>query len=153
MKLDTVKWSRIECDLVHVSLPKVLEASDGNQCDQKHVVMIAKHLCGAGTDLALKSMESIQDFVHSCLMATCCHGLCNWKQYVGRDSLRKLMTTDTIRFGPEHFEVMRQWCAASVACQTKKTGDIQQVALTDQNGCSRVLEEDEAEGKKGDASQ
>ena len=145
MKLDTVKWSRIECDLAHVSLPKVLEASDRNQCDQKHVVIIAKHLCGAGTDLALKSMESIQGRVHSCLMATCCHGLCDWKLYVGRDSLRKLMTTDTVRFGPEHFEVMRQWCAASVACPTKKTDDSQQEVLTDPSGCSRILEEDEAD--------
>ena len=145
LKLDTVKWSRIECDLAHVSLPKVLAASDGNECARKHVVMIAKHLCGAGTDLALKSMESIQDRIHSCLMATCCHGLCNWKQYVGRDSLRKLITTDTVRFGPDHFEVMRQWCAASVACQTKHTGDSQQVASKDQGGYSGITEDDEVE--------
>ena len=67
-----MRWSRIECDLAHVSLPKVLAASNPWK-------RVPPKACGddsqAGTNLALlKSMESIQDRIHSCVMATCCHG-------------------------------------------------------------------------------
>lgn len=118
LKLDTVKWSRIECDLAHVNLPVVLEKEG---CEEKdadvQVVVIAKHLCGAGTDLALKSMEKIRGNVASCVLATCCHGICDWKEYVGRDYLRQAMATESLSFGPDEFDLMRQWCAGSVASQ------------------------------------
>jgi hypothetical protein len=59
------------------------------------VVVIAKHLCGVGTDFALKSMEPIRNQVSAVIMATCCHGICNWNDYVGRDYLTQIMTTMT----------------------------------------------------------
>jgi tRNA:m4X modification enzyme len=145
LKLDTVKWSRIECDLAHVSLPDMLSEKDEMKGDKKRIVMIAKHLCGAGTDLALKSLESIHERVHSCLLATCCHGLCDWKQYVGRDTIHKIMTTNNLRFGPEHFELMRQWCAGSVACQTTKGGDDQQGVSKDADKGSSFVDDAETE--------
>jgi len=143
LKLDTVKWSRIESDLAHVSLPKILDKSQGTDGTKNDVVIIAKHLCGAGTDLALKSMESIPGRVHSCLMATCCHGLCDWKLYVGRDALRTAMATENFQFSPEHFELMRQWCAASVAGQTKKSEDGQQTESVDADGGGLVIDDDD----------
>ncbi len=120
LKLDTVEWSRIECDLAHVNLPVALRDESCAKDDETKIVVIAKHLCGAGTDLALKSMEPIRERVHACLLATCCHGLCNWNDYVGRDYLRKAMLVDGIPFGPREFDLMRQWCAGSVACQNNK---------------------------------
>lgn len=119
LKLDAVKWSRIDCDLAHVDLPTVLGEGSSPSEEKKRIVVIAKHLCGAGTDLALKSLESIKEKIHSCLLATCCHGLCDWEQYVGRQSLQMTLTTDSLQFGPAHFELMRRWCAASVAGQEK----------------------------------
>ncbi len=51
----------------------------------------AKHLCGSGTDLALKSLQTIPTGnIDGCVMATCCHGLCEWSDYTGRDCLLRL---------------------------------------------------------------
>jgi len=47
---------------------------------------------GVGTDLALKSLEPVREKISGCVMATCCHGACNWEDYVGRDNLRSVMT-------------------------------------------------------------
>jgi len=78
-----------------------------------------------GTDLALKSMESIREKVSACILATCCHGICEWQHYVGRDDLRQLMeqteisngkiSGGSLSFGPAEFDLLRRWCAASVA--------------------------------------
>lgn len=118
LRLDNVQWSRVDCDLSHVNLPVVLQQVDSKN-DAK-VVVIAKHLCGAGTDLALKSMECIRDQVCACVLATCCHGICDWEAYVGRDFLRQEMEgaeRESI-FGPSEFDLMRRWCAGSVACNS-----------------------------------
>lgn len=154
MKIDAIQWCRVNCDMAHVNLPTVLHelhtkngmAQDTNfsQHDKKKeiVVVIAKHLCGTGTDLALKSMASIRNDVDACLLATCCHGVCDWQHYVGRDYLRKVMLKDTEqessnyndnekaetnhdlkKFGREEFELMSRWCGASVARTHKESDD------------------------------
>jgi tRNA:m4X modification enzyme len=133
LRLDNVQWSRQECDISNVNLPVLLR--DKEFANAK-VVLIAKHLCGCGTDLALKSLASIQDRVSSCIFATCCHGICDWQHYVGRDYLRKIMekpddvsentdnnTTTKLVFGPSEFNLLRRWCAASVATTAKTTPD------------------------------
>ncbi|KAG7364001.1 methyltransferase [Nitzschia inconspicua] len=124
MKVDGVQWSRCSCDLAHVNLPLVLQREEFR--DAK-IVVIAKHLCGAGTDLALKSLSSIQTKIDACIFATCCHGVCDWNQYVGRDYLRTAVenTRDVISepdhpsqcsekfsFGSAEFDLLRRWCAA-----------------------------------------
>jgi tRNA:m4X modification enzyme len=119
LNLDNIHWSRCCCDLSHVNLPVLLQ-------DQKfsnaQIVVLAKHLCGAGTDLALKSMLSIQDRISACILATCCHGICDWQHYAGRDYLRDVMEEaesddegHRLGFGAEEFNLLRRWCAASVA--------------------------------------
>lgn len=148
LKLDAVKWSRLECDLAHVNLPVVLKADDKKgDSDDADIVLIAKHLCGAGTDLALKSMEPIRDQVKSCLLATCCHGICNWNDYVGRDYLRQVMQEEnsTLTFGPLEFDLMRQWCAGSVACQTKPSAKEGSNIAERGNGTNEEGVEDECE--------
>jgi tRNA:m4X modification enzyme len=123
LKLDTVQWSRIECDLAHMDLAVALNNDDFGKDDDTKVVVIAKHLCGAATDLALKAMEPIRDRVTLCLLATCCHGRCDWNDYVGRDYLQKVMTCSGIHFGSKEFDLLRQWCAGAVACQTSTTSE------------------------------
>lgn len=113
-KLDKIKWSRIECDLSHVSLSTVLQEDEVAK-DTNGAIIIAKHLCGVGTDLALKSMKPVNQKIRGCLFATCCHGICNWNDYVGRDYLQREMKTESIAFGPMSFNLMRRWCAATVA--------------------------------------
>ena len=92
---------------------------------KKAVIMaIAKHLCGAGTDLALKALYPIRDQIHVCMMATCCHGVCAWEHYVGRDYLGAVLTeepkdgdsvTSLSDFGPEEFEMLRLWSSGTVS--------------------------------------
>ena len=139
MALNQLQFSRITCDLAHVHMPTALveklvvstnyhdEATNiGNK--RKHdnqnnkIVVIAKHLCGAGTDLALKSLQDVdvQQQVDACVMATCCHGVCSWEQYVGRDFLRTLFGND---FGQAEFDLLRRWSSGTVAtgCCADKT--------------------------------
>ena len=116
LNVENVDLHRIKCDLAHVNITTVLKVieSDGFQlCQevnsdgkpQKNVLMIAKHLCGAGTDLALKSIYPIRDRISGCILATCCHGLCNWSDYVGRSFLQKALLCDELQsFGDAEFE-------------------------------------------------
>jgi tRNA:m4X modification enzyme len=114
LKLDNIQFSRLVCDLAHINLPVVVEQE---KFREGKVVVIAKHLCGAGTDIALKSLEPIKAKVKACVFATCCHGICDWKEYVGRDYLRREMEggEECLNFGPSEFDLLRRWCAGSVA--------------------------------------
>ena len=45
------------------------------------------HYGSTGTDLALKSIVPIRHHINGYILATCCHGVCSWDLYVGRDFL------------------------------------------------------------------
>ncbi|GKY96149.1 hypothetical protein MPSEU_000574900 [Mayamaea pseudoterrestris] len=113
MDLDMVDYSRIHCDLSHVNIDKVLEKE--HSLDGK-LIVVAKHLCGVGTDLALKSMEPIKDQVSACIMATCCHGACRWSDYVGRDFLCADMDDPSRNFvfGSAEFDLLCHWSGGAV---------------------------------------
>lgn len=128
MALPRVQFSRITCDLAHVYMPTVMqkETSHQEECPitsagvkRKHdsesslrrkMVVIAKHLCGAGTDLALKSLQELQ--VDACVMATCCHGVCSWDDYVGRNFLKSQFGD---AFGQAEFNLLRRWSSGTVS--------------------------------------
>jgi len=102
LNLSGVSWSRIVGDLAHVDLPSAIRhreatknesvgenesgSSRKESADGGPIFVLAKHLCGVGTDLALKSMSSLASSssdrprprLRGCLLATCCHGVCNW---------------------------------------------------------------------------
>jgi tRNA:m4X modification enzyme len=112
LHLENVQWSRCACDLAHVHLPVLVDQHHPNA----KIVVVAKHLCGVGTDLALKSLASIRGRVDACVFATCCHGVCDWNHYVGRDYLRRVMEScDGVSFGAAEFDLLRRWCAAAVS--------------------------------------
>ncbi|VEU38315.1 unnamed protein product [Pseudo-nitzschia multistriata] len=127
LKLDGIDWCRLCCDVSHVNLPVVLHRDE--KFKNAKIVVIAKHLCGAGTDLALKAIEPIRQKVTGCLFATCCHGVCDWKHYVGRDILRGVMEGEESNdeaskvpsFGPLEFDLLRRWSAATVATRGGKS--------------------------------
>ncbi|CAJ1966699.1 unnamed protein product [Cylindrotheca closterium] len=137
LSFDNVQWSRIKCDLSHVNLKVLLEKPELKDCK---VVIIAKHLCGVGSDLALKAVEPVKERVDACIFATCCHGVCNWCGYVGRDYLRRHMDTEKTSFGPKEFDLLRQWCAGSVAIQPRISED-------GQNNGGAEAEDDADEGE------
>jgi tRNA:m4X modification enzyme len=147
LELKRVQWSRIECDLAHVNLPVVL---DKENVPGAKIVVIAKHLCGAGTDLALKSMESLQGKVGACVLATCCHGVCDWKEYVGRDYLRQKMEDGKNPFGPAEFDLLRRWCAGTVTCLRPNAETIIRTSTGSGNDKpSKDAEEDDLEHASG----
>jgi len=127
LKLDDVNWCRLCCDVSHVNLPAVL--IDDAKYKKAKILVIAKHLCGAGTDLALKSLVPIRHRIDACLIATCCHGICSWQHYVGRDILRVVMEGklnddkdgSIPSFGPEEFDLLRRWSSATVATRVGKS--------------------------------
>ena len=138
MNLKGIEFSRIECDLSHVGMSEVVrDLKDGNK------VAIAKHLCGAGTDLALKSLEPIKKKgLKAIMMATCCHGLCTWDLYCGRDTLIEVMeqrkdddnerkqTDEVFRFGSAEFELLRVWSQGTVLDENHQSGLIKEKGPT-----------------------
>ena len=147
LRLDLVEWQRIACDLKNIQLKSLIGKSVSMQqssTDSVHV--IGKHVCGAGTDLSIRALlplcgqeEKCPINVKSCILATCCHGVCSWNDYVGRDFLRDALLSTVVssaakssdttvnvmeqltQFGRAEFECLRKWCAASVATTKSKT--------------------------------
>jgi tRNA:m4X modification enzyme len=145
MKLHTVDWSRIQCDLAHVDVPSILASSSDDSAESvgekrkappgaKQLVVVAKHLCGAGTDLALKSLRGLD--VDVCLMATCCHGVCSWELFVGRNFL--IQEFGDTSFGSAEFELLRKWSTGTVAHlkSADKDSEHQPAEIDDRDPCS-----------------
>ena len=136
MNVNRVEVERIKCDLAHAYIPTILSmgnttkdpqndsmkkdlSSDNTQ--HRNVIVIAKHCCGVGTDLALKSLLPVKDRIHGCIFATCCHGICSWDDYVGRDTLYDIMAKANssfsdrcFKFGKEEFDLMKRWACGTV---------------------------------------
>ena len=55
LRLDLVDVSRTKCDLAHVDMAAAVPPRLRSRAST--TVVVAKHLCGAGTDLALKSLR------------------------------------------------------------------------------------------------
>ena len=70
------------------ALPGISQEGD------KRVVVVAKHLCGLATDLAIHSLgqqsEGGGGERRGCSIATCCHHCCSWADYCGRVWMRGL---------------------------------------------------------------
>jgi len=120
LRLDLVDVTRIKCDLAHVNMSTALPSQLRSHSSK--IVVIAKHLCGAGTDLALKSLCNI-GAIDGCVMATCCHGMCSWAEYVGRNCMLRLFCGEIgglSTFGEKEFNLLRRWTSASVLGDTPK---------------------------------
>jgi tRNA:m4X modification enzyme len=160
---ESVTLHRIKCDLAHVSLSNVFSEVDKNtqqtchdksdrsiKDDNTHhalrttnrdVLVIAKHLCGAGTDLALKSVYPIRDRICGCILATCCHGVCAWEHYVGRDYLASAMgCLNTLNnenegeiFGETEFNVMKKWATGTVITEKNSQSTSSNMDTASQN--------------------
>jgi tRNA:m4X modification enzyme len=117
MRLENVNFLRVHCDVSHVDMKELLTNEEQQQPPPTKMIVIAKHLCGVGTDLGLKALEPVRDQMSACVFATCCHGACNWKDYVGRPYLAHVMTQPNgeglKQFGASEFELLRRWSAGS----------------------------------------
>jgi len=63
-------------------------------------VGLAKHLCGAATDLALRCCHRHLNTIRGLAIATCCHHRCTWQHFVGRELFGEL------GFSGEEFELI-----------------------------------------------
>jgi tRNA:m4X modification enzyme len=162
MNLERVKFSRIQCDLSHVHMPTVLDEVNSKKDEQtaglkrknrrgQKLVVIAKHLCGAGTDLALKSLREVTP--DALVMATCCHGVCSWENYVGRDFLRNVFAggDHPLDFGPDEFELMRRWSSGTVtpACSCNLDSASMADSGTDSTSTAGIEKEQDEHGSIG----
>jgi tRNA:m4X modification enzyme len=104
-------------DVIISKLPEVVfptnKDNETRACDD--TIIVAKHLCGAATDLALRSINSfrlgpsgqIAGQFKGVAVATCCHHACNWIDYTGAEWL-------TLRgFSGAEFEIMKYWSGNS----------------------------------------
>lgn len=62
------------------------------------------------------------------MFATCCHGLCEWNEYVGRSFLRDLFLKidDTFVLDDVYFDAMKRWACCGATCTTNSSNDLKE---------------------------
>ena len=83
----------------------LLPLGDPSSPDSSSPVVVAKHLCGAATDLALRAVASSASGRRVCGVgiATCCHHACSWADYCGAEWMREK------GFSGHEFELLKYW--------------------------------------------
>lgn len=77
---DRTMVQRINADIRNLRLDKLPTMGEGRRC-----IAFSKHLCGNGTDLALRCVtQPGKQSVDGIVMAFCCHHRCDWKSFVGK---------------------------------------------------------------------
>ncbi|GMI09410.1 hypothetical protein TrRE_jg6849, partial [Triparma retinervis] len=108
--------SRIRCDLEHVWMQTVMEGLGGGGA-----LVVAKHLCGQGTDLALRGIGGLRGRerarVKGIAMATCCHGVCDLGALVGGGWLGERVREGGWEggWGEREFKLMCKWTGATTS--------------------------------------
>jgi len=120
---------RLKIDIRHLWLPGVASVANSDEA-----VVISKHLCGVATDLSLRSVcqlvqerrkttahrtatnagtaavrESRTCQIGGIAIALCCHGLCSWREYVGRTFFQSVLKFDAAGSDFESLRVASSW--------------------------------------------
>ncbi|GFH55808.1 hypothetical protein CTEN210_12284 [Chaetoceros tenuissimus] len=84
---DRRKVERVTVDIGSLKMEQFLCEVDGD-CNKIQALCMSKHLCGPACDLALSSLSRAVDKIN-CMpptaIATCCHYLCDWDCFSGKD--------------------------------------------------------------------
>ncbi|XP_046607180.1 tRNA:m(4)X modification enzyme TRM13 homolog [Neodiprion virginianus] len=140
---------RVRADIADLALNSVKEIEHF-----KNKVGIAKHLCGAATDLTMRclvqAMRGEAEFhVAGMVVAFCCHHRCEYTPYVGKDYLEK-----TCGFRPSEFSILcsiASWATCgSGKSRSAKSTENDNGSVGDQNGSDSVspLQKRESIGRK-----
>lgn len=142
-------FSRVKADLSDLCLPRVRVLAN------EPVVAVAKHLCGAATDLALRALyygtSSTENCAHDrctfrdllpipltgeylpilegICIATCCHHKCTWETYVGKE-----FWVNTLGLSPEDFEYIcriTSWSISGFGRRHKQDEDREHGGIND----------------------
>jgi len=92
------------------------------------VVVIAKHLCGVASDLAIRSTQDpalrqggggggAKDRKIGVCVATCCHHACSWADYTGKRWLQ-----EEAGFTKEEFNLLKHWSGWCTGLQALWSG-------------------------------
>eukprot|EP01029_Cantina_marsupialis_P022288 TRINITY_DN5433_c0_g2_i1.p1 TRINITY_DN5433_c0_g2~~TRINITY_DN5433_c0_g2_i1.p1 ORF type:complete len:455 (+),score=154.22 TRINITY_DN5433_c0_g2_i1:46-1410(+) len=114
---------RVRIDIQDLDLKKLPDIQ--NRC----IVGCGKHLCGVGSDFALRCMAATFDsnttdeegpkcHVDGIAIASCCHHVCFWNHYVGRDYF-----TEVLNISPLEFDLMRRvasWAVCGIDAEARK---------------------------------
>ncbi|KAK0176982.1 hypothetical protein PV328_001079 [Microctonus aethiopoides] len=92
-----VNLIRIRVDIADLSLNKIDAVMQS-----QYKVGIAKHLCGAATDLMIRCLVQLKEFstVDGLVAAFCCHHRCDYVSYVGKQYLKNC------GFLPDEFPIL-----------------------------------------------
>ena len=88
---DRPKVERVTVDIGSLKMELHLWDKDGDgDCNKIQALCMSKHLCGPACDLGLSSLSrAVKKMNHDCLpptaIATCCHYLCDWDCFSGKD--------------------------------------------------------------------
>ncbi len=109
-------FHRVRMDIRHVYLPTCPGIRSDDVChpcgDPSKLVIIAKHLCGLATDLAIRSIlpfqndsdgKRVSERVQGVAIATCCHHALSYQDYTGIDLLRYY------NISSKEFDVLKTW--------------------------------------------
>lgn len=123
---------RYRLDIRHAFLPTILTQmlkDDGSAVSSapKKVIVVAKHLCGVATDMSVRSLGGLQQYnkEHSAVVnavpygvaiATCCHHVCNWDDYIGREWM------ESQGFTGAEFALLKSWSCWSCMPATANRG-------------------------------
>lgn len=113
------RFQRFRLDIRHCYVPSLPFVADviassetekeGKKSRQHSVTIVAKHLCGVATDMAILSLRHVTPSASlhcGVAIATCCHHACQYDDYVGRE-----MWLDRFGVTREEFDVAKYWSA------------------------------------------
>uniref|UniRef100_A0A1D1ZQ98 tRNA:m(4)X modification enzyme TRM13 n=1 Tax=Auxenochlorella protothecoides TaxID=3075 RepID=A0A1D1ZQ98_AUXPR len=104
---------RLRCDLKDFSLagcPGLDRPGPSGGAPPRSWVGVAKHLCGAASDFALRAaVEQAPRRCRGLGLATCCHHRCSWRAYVGKEWFAER------GFAPAEFELV-SWMSGWALC-------------------------------------
>jgi tRNA:m4X modification enzyme len=97
-------FHRVRIDIRHLKLDRVpVLSADGLGAALRPVAGVGKHLCGVATDLTLRCLDDYSGPLTGFAVAQCCHHLCTFDDYCGREWLEK-----ELGVGPADWERVRR---------------------------------------------
>jgi tRNA:m4X modification enzyme len=109
-------FERVRMDIRHCYVPCLpCVQSPVSKTDSKRATIIAKHLCGLASDLAIRSLSHYKSDLprkRGVGIATCCHHACSFQDYVGKDWLTEQQITI------EEFNILKHWSAWATVDRT-----------------------------------
>lgn len=144
-------YKRLRMDIRHCYLPQVpiVNEIDSSVSSSTQVAIVAKHLCGVASDLAIRSFVNLpkqERMTRALGIATCCHHACNYVDFTGKQWLTEQ------GFTPQEFDILIHWSGWASMDRTaeyrkRKAEDIEQQLSKDIGEVEAGEDEEDDEGE------